>query len=810
MQRNQARRDRRLPETTPTHRTVSTDEQRLTNRNDKRISHSVTHTQNGKSYPSDWDPFLQKTGYQNHSERPTGRTPALVLNQSKIETIAQERHASHVPHTRFQTSLTDHKMTTLYQTRQRTHQTTSQRPRELILSQSKRDRILNTRDRLVNGVGTYSQPSFVSHRRTPALILNQSKLERVPTTSSLRLQKPLLEKRALAVYTVKKSTLLLKKRYDRPIENNGSAMKRSPLRINRAEIAQITRRRELIYQSLEQSNRKPLQIKTKQLHQFKKRYATKRVHLFVSKTGSFTKFVTHQSKHMPAVSNRVSAYRQGMVLDRLTNKLIHDHLEQLDTGYQALYSANRKRKSMVRLTKGAIHFAQATNRNRYLLTGTRQRSVLQAQGMTMSAMESANPVTDTGATATSRTATHVKTTKELLKKGKNIVRGKNAIRGRNAVRDRNRFARIKGVSRQTAKAIQKSGIGLKKIGGIILVKAQGLVAGKGLIFIGLFFAVIMLFGVAMGGVGGALEMQEEEQHLAFSSAGLSADVLKWKETVEKELSVYNLTAYTDLILVLIQLESDGILPDVMQASESIGLPPNSITDPLYSIKVGVAHFKRGIDDMNAHNVDIQTLIQAYNFGNAFIPYVAENGAIWKQAHSDQFARLQAQRLGWSSYGDTNYVSKAMAYLTIEDDTLELKGDGSFDLAGGKLVFPVPHHRAVSSSYGWRTDPFTYERSFHSGTDIPAPAGTAVVAAADGIVIESGWKGGYGNAIVIDHGSGLKTLYGHNSSLDVQAGQTVKAGQVVARVGTTGRSTGNHSHFEVMQNGNYTDPMQWFK
>lgn len=128
--------------------------------------------------------------------------------------------------------------------------------------------------------------------------------------------------------------------------------------------------------------------------------------------------------------------------------------------------------------------------------------------------------------------------------------------------------------------------------------------------------------------------------------------------------------------------------------------------------------------------------------------------------------------------------------------------------GGKFSWPVPGYYYISSEYGGRTSPISGKYEFHSGIDIPASYGNNVVAAADGTVITSGWVRGYGNTIMISHGGGLVTLYGHNSSLSVSNGQTVKKGQVVAKIGSTGYSTGNHCHFEVRLNGESTSPWNY--
>ena len=116
----------------------------------------------------------------------------------------------------------------------------------------------------------------------------------------------------------------------------------------------------------------------------------------------------------------------------------------------------------------------------------------------------------------------------------------------------------------------------------------------------------------------------------------------------------------------------------------------------------------------------------------------------------------------------------------------------------------PTAGGVSSGFGprWGTR--------HEGMDIAAGSGTAVRAATDGVVKKASWYGGYGNAVIIDHGGGVKTLYGHNSALNVKPGDRVQAGQVIAKVGSTGDSTGPHLHFEVIMNGKKVDPAPWLK
>lgn len=128
---------------------------------------------------------------------------------------------------------------------------------------------------------------------------------------------------------------------------------------------------------------------------------------------------------------------------------------------------------------------------------------------------------------------------------------------------------------------------------------------------------------------------------------------------------------------------------------------------------------------------------------------------------------------------------------------------------GTFVWPLPGYTNASSAYGWRTHPIFGTRKFHAGEDIPAPTGTAIVAAQSGTVTTAGWVSGYGNYTVISHGNGVMTAYGHQSAIYVSVGQTVSAGETIGAVGSTGNSTGPHLHFEVYVNGSTQNPMSYF-
>jgi murein DD-endopeptidase MepM/ murein hydrolase activator NlpD len=137
---------------------------------------------------------------------------------------------------------------------------------------------------------------------------------------------------------------------------------------------------------------------------------------------------------------------------------------------------------------------------------------------------------------------------------------------------------------------------------------------------------------------------------------------------------------------------------------------------------------------------------------------------------------------------------------------ETVDDGNYTGGNGTLAWPV--RGRISSEFGYRVHPIYGYSKLHKGMDIAVPRGTPIHAAGDGVVISAGWGGGYGNMVIISHGGGISTLYGHNSGLAVSSGQRVSRGQVIAYCGSTGASTGPHCHFEVRVNGEPRNPRGW--
>ncbi len=159
---------------------------------------------------------------------------------------------------------------------------------------------------------------------------------------------------------------------------------------------------------------------------------------------------------------------------------------------------------------------------------------------------------------------------------------------------------------------------------------------------------------------------------------------------------------------------------------------------------------------------------------------------------------------------TGRLDKLSAEATRQEQSLqELQAyfqDQKSLLASTPSVWPA--RGWVTSDFGSRLDPYTADRVMHAGLDIAAPHGKEVYAPSDGTVVFAGLEGGYGNVLVIDHGYGIKTRYGHLAKMLVKAGDKVKRGALIAAVGNTGRSTGPHLHYEVRVNGIPQNPRKF--
>jgi murein DD-endopeptidase MepM/ murein hydrolase activator NlpD len=199
-----------------------------------------------------------------------------------------------------------------------------------------------------------------------------------------------------------------------------------------------------------------------------------------------------------------------------------------------------------------------------------------------------------------------------------------------------------------------------------------------------------------------------------------------------------------------------------------------------------------------------------------------------ELQKNAFARLQIQNKQQQSRQLTAIQTKKQELSILQNDRKALEGaldeleqtskeleaqirnyqnQNQIALGTGNYVRPV--QGSITSYFGYRFHPILRKRKYHSGIDISASYGSPVSAADSGVIVFAGRNGGYGKMIIIDHGSGISTVYGHCSLLQVDQGQTVTQGQIIAQVGSTGLSTGPHLHFEVRKNGVPEDPLSYF-
>ncbi|WMX58982.1 lysozyme family protein [Peribacillus sp. R9-11] len=352
------------------------------------------------------------------------------------------------------------------------------------------------------------------------------------------------------------------------------------------------------------------------------------------------------------------------------------------------------------------------------------------------------------------------------------------------------MSQLANVAKNTAKTAIK--------GALLKNPYTWLVIAIGLFLAGLV-AIVALYLMAYSNEDGA-ESNMSEEFIPGGTAQISPEVLRYEPLVRKYALQNGVEEHVPLLLAKIQQESGGRLPDVMQSSESLGLPRNTIMDPEYSIKVGVAYFAGIIKQTKG---DIKLALQSYNFGTGFIDYALKRGG-YSKAVAIEFSNMMAAKQGWDSYGDVNYVENVLRYMP-NTNSIPVNAKG----------FLLPMNQvSITSQFGMRVNPVTGVYKLHAGTDFACNRGDAIYATKEGKVTSAGWQNpgnhnaGYGQRVNIQHGSNLETLYAHLSAIHVKPGQQVKAGQQIGACGTTGSSTGNHLHFEIAMSGKKVDPLPY--
>ncbi|HLQ98693.1 MAG TPA: lysozyme family protein [Candidatus Dormibacteraeota bacterium] len=278
------------------------------------------------------------------------------------------------------------------------------------------------------------------------------------------------------------------------------------------------------------------------------------------------------------------------------------------------------------------------------------------------------------------------------------------------------------------------------------------------------------------------------------SAQVNEEIERLRPLFEKYAKLHGIPEKVDLLMAIAMQESGGRHLDVMQSSESIGLPPNSIIRPERSINVGVEYFSEMLKQANG---DTKLALQAYNFGGGFINYAMNNGGKYTLKTAKAFSSMQSEKLGWESYGDTSYVSNVMRYMT---------GINTNPNFNGEWAYPVKNP-VITSEFGMRSDPFTGEKTMHSGLDFDCDRSDSIYSVGDGTVTQAvNFHLSYGNYVMVKHNANNYSLYAHMSSLSVNKGDQVKVGQQVGVCGTTGSSTGTHLHLEYHKNDKKKNPV----
>lgn len=239
-----------------------------------------------------------------------------------------------------------------------------------------------------------------------------------------------------------------------------------------------------------------------------------------------------------------------------------------------------------------------------------------------------------------------------------------------------------------------------------------------------------------------------------------------------------------------------------------------------------------INEIKKKKQDIKELKQDYKEKQVKIVTISkkivEQKSVYEEASEDQADYLEKVQHQRSYYerevqaleNESNRISSLLKNLIVRQRlerqrvasagrSYSMPRYSSPVFSGGRMGWPSASP-TLTSYFGYRVHPIFGTRKLHSGIDVGAAAGTPTYAAADGVVIEAGWTGGYGKAVIIDHGGGVATLYAHSSVLYVAPGQSVKRGQLIAAVGSTGFSTGPHLHFEVRVNGSPVDPLAYLR
>lgn len=274
-----------------------------------------------------------------------------------------------------------------------------------------------------------------------------------------------------------------------------------------------------------------------------------------------------------------------------------------------------------------------------------------------------------------------------------------------------------------------------------------------------------------------------------------AEVEKRKKIYSKRLREIYINGQINYLDVLLGAKDFGDFSSRMYLLQKI---ISSDIEMLTQLQKAEAEVKARQDQLDAQMKDIKTTQAELEAKRARAKKLKEQRSymLYKAQEEEQQSQSEYERLLAISENITAMLRNMES------------GGSSSSGGGGTGRFIWPCHGTITSYFGWRTHPVFGTTKYHSGMDIGVDYGTPILAADSGTVIYSGWLGGYGYAVMIDHGSGLVTLYGHNQALNVYEGQYVTKGTCIAYAGSTGYSTGPHCHFEVRLHGEVTEPLNY--
>lgn len=286
------------------------------------------------------------------------------------------------------------------------------------------------------------------------------------------------------------------------------------------------------------------------------------------------------------------------------------------------------------------------------------------------------------------------------------------------------------------------------------------------------------------------------------------EVEKKQELLKKRLVSMYKTGGTSYINVLLGSSSTIDMIVTYDAVDDIAKADINLIDSIKSEKTNLEGKKQELEN-NKTEVDSKKKILDTEQSSLSAKKVEKQEKVAQLSESEQKTQKEIDTYN-EQIREVNNQLAAIAKAATKKSSSKSKSSSAKIYTGGKFTWPCPSYTRISNYFGYRSAAETHGigSTNHKGIDMAAPYGSNIIAAGSGEVILASYKGGYGNCVMIDHGGGIVTLYGHASSICCSVGQSVKTGDVIAKVGSTGNSTGNHLHFSVLVNGTYVNPASY--